>query len=151
MAAEWAWSWPANRRLLYNRASARPDGAPWSERKKLVWWDPEAQKWTGFDVPDFEPDQARRTTVRHPTRAAPRRLSGIDPFIMQADGKGWLFAPAGIVDGPLPTHYEPQDSPVVNPMYGRQRNPGRADHTPPGEPIPAQRHRARRRGLSRTS
>jgi formate dehydrogenase major subunit len=53
-------------------------------------------------------------------------LSGIDPFIMQADGKGWLFAPAGLVDGPLPAHYEPQDSPVRNPLYGRQqRNPVR--------------------------
>ena len=50
-------------------------------------------------------------------------ISGIDPFIMQADGKAWLFAPAGVVDGPLPTHYEPQESPFRNPLYGQQRNP----------------------------
>ena len=52
-------------------------------------------------------------------------LSGVDPFILQADGKGWLFAPAGLVDGPLPAHYEPQESPFVNPLYGQQRNPVR--------------------------
>jgi len=52
-------------------------------------------------------------------------LSGIDPFIMQSDGKGWLYAPAGLVDGPLPTHYEPQDSPVPNLLYGQQNNPVR--------------------------
>jgi formate dehydrogenase major subunit len=52
-------------------------------------------------------------------------LSGIDPFIMQSDGKGWLYAPAGLVDGPMPTHYEPQDSPVPNLLYGQQRNPVR--------------------------
>ncbi|MEO3870267.1 formate dehydrogenase [Nonomuraea sp. B12E4] len=124
IAAEWAWAWPANRRVLYNRASARPDGRPWSERKKLVWWDADAGRWTGFDVPDFElgksPDYRPPPTAR-----GVEALSGIDPFIMQADGKGWLFAPAGVVDGPLPTHYEPQDSPVANPLYGHQRNPAR--------------------------
>jgi formate dehydrogenase major subunit len=124
IASEWAWSWPANRRLLYNRASARPDGTPWSERKKLVWWDPAEKKWTGFDVPDFEP--TKPPDYRPPVGArGTEAISGVDPFIMQADGKGWLFAPAGILDGPLPTHYEPQDSPVDNPVYGKQRNPGR--------------------------
>ncbi|SDL70349.1 formate dehydrogenase [Nonomuraea jiangxiensis] len=124
IAAEWAWAWPANRRVLYNRASARPDGRPWSERKKLVWWDADAGRWTGFDVPDFELHKSPR--YRPPPAAqGVEALSGIDPFIMQADGKGWLFAPAGVVDGPLPTHYEPQDSPVANPLYGHQRNPAR--------------------------
>jgi formate dehydrogenase major subunit len=124
IASEWAWAWPANRRLLYNRASARPDGTPWSERKKLVWWDSGQSKWTGFDVPDFEPDKP--PDYRPPKGARGiEALSGIDPFIMQSDGKGWLFAPGGIVDGPMPTHYEPQESPVDNPMYGKQRNPGR--------------------------
>ncbi|MGN9842896.1 formate dehydrogenase [Nonomuraea sp. H19] len=124
IAAEWAWAWPANRRILYNRASARPDGSPWSERKKLVWWDPGAGRWTGFDVPDFE--AGKSPGYRPPPGAqGVAALSGIDPFIMQADGKGWLFAPAGLVDGPLPTHYEPQDSPVANPLYGHQRNPAR--------------------------
>src|SRR5204862_7134197 len=54
VAAEWAWVWPLNRRILYNRASADPDGRPWSERKKLVWWD--GAKWTGPDIPDFNAD-----------------------------------------------------------------------------------------------
>ncbi|WP_067185167.1 formate dehydrogenase [Microtetraspora niveoalba] len=124
IAAEWAWAWPANRRLLYNRASARPDGRPWSERKRLVWWDEDAGKWTGHDVPDFEP--GKRPDYRPPEDAiGVEALAGTDPFIMQADGKGWLFAPAGVIDGPLPTHYEPQDSPVPNALYGRQRNPAR--------------------------
>ncbi|MEV0168633.1 formate dehydrogenase [Nonomuraea fuscirosea] len=124
IAAEWAWAWPDNRRVLYNRASARPDGSPWSERKRLVWWDAEAGRWTGHDVPDFERDKS--PAYRPPPGASGvAALSGTDPFIMQADGKGWLFAPAGVVDGPLPTHYEPQDSPVANPLYGRQRNPVR--------------------------
>ncbi|MBB6548890.1 formate dehydrogenase [Nonomuraea rubra] len=124
IAAEWAWAWPANRRILYNRASARPDGSPWSERKRLVWWDAEAGTWTGHDVPDFE--TGKSPGYRPPPGATGvAALSGTDPFIMQADGKGWLFAPAGVVDGPLPTHYEPQDSPVANPLYGRQRNPAR--------------------------
>ncbi|MEV4218275.1 formate dehydrogenase [Nonomuraea sp. NPDC049725] len=122
IAAEWAWAWPANRRLLYNRASARPDGSPWSERKKLVWWDGSA--WSGYDVPDFE--RGKAPDYRPPEGAAGvEALSGADPFIMQGDGKGWLFAPAGVLDGPLPTHYEPQDSPVANALYGRQRSPAR--------------------------
>jgi formate dehydrogenase major subunit len=124
VAAEWAWAWPANRRILYNRASARPDGSPWSERKKLLWWDEQAGKWTGPDVPDFEP--TKRPDYRPPEGATGvAALAGDDPFIMQADGKGWLYAPAGVLDGPLPTHYEPQDSPVANPLYRVQRNPGR--------------------------
>jgi formate dehydrogenase major subunit len=124
IAAEWAWAWPANRRVLYNRASARPDGTPWSERKKLVWWDAAAGRWTGYDIPDFEqekPPEYRPANGAHGVAA----LSGVDPFIMQADGKGWLFTPAGVVDGPLPTHYEPQDSPFSNGLYVQQRNPAR--------------------------
>ncbi|GAA3563622.1 formate dehydrogenase [Nonomuraea rosea] len=124
IAAEWAWAWPANRRVLYNRASARPDGSPWSERKKLVWWDAGAGEWTGFDVPDFEAGKSPGYRPA-PDAQGVAALSGIDPFIMQGDGKGWLFAPSGVVDGPLPTHYEPQDSPVANPLYGHQRNPAR--------------------------
>ncbi|MGW0201280.1 formate dehydrogenase [Nonomuraea sp. NPDC003201] len=124
IAAEWGWAWPANRRILYNRASARPDGSPWSERKKLVWWDADEGRWTGFDVPDIDVD--KDPGFRPPEDAqGVAALSGTDPFVMQADGKGWLFAPSGVVDGPLPTHYEPQDSPVANPLYGHQRNPAR--------------------------
>lgn len=120
IAAEWAWSWPANRRILYNRASADPDGAPWSAAKSLVWWDESAGRWSGHDVPDFIEDRAPSFRPE-PGATGPDALSGIDPFIMQADGKGWLYAPAGLVDGPMPTHYEPQDSPVTNPLYARQQ------------------------------
>ena len=130
VAAEWAWAWPANRRVLYNRASADPSGRPWSEPKALVWWDAEAGKWTGHDVPDFVSD--RDPSYEPPEGASgPDALAGTDPFIMQADGKGWLYAPAGLVDGPLPTFYEPQDSPVQNPLYGRQRNPVREIYSRP--------------------
>jgi formate dehydrogenase major subunit len=124
IAAEWAWAWPANRRILYNRASADPDGEPWSERKALVWWDGAAAKWIGHDVPDFTPDKAPDYRPDEDA-TGPAALSGKEPFIMQADGKGWLFVPAGLVDGPLPTHYEPQDSPFDNPLYGQSRNPVR--------------------------
>ena len=58
---------------------------------------------------------------------------------MQADGRGWLYAPSGLVDGPLPTHYEPQESPVDNPMYGVQANPTRELHVAPGKSLQSQR------------
>jgi formate dehydrogenase major subunit len=109
---------------MYNRASADPDGEPWSEHKALVWWDPDAGRWTGHDVPDFSPTKA--PDYRPPEGArGPDALAGDDPFIMQDDGKGWLYAPTGLADGPLPTHYEPQESPVANPLYGQQRDPVR--------------------------
>jgi formate dehydrogenase major subunit len=124
VAPEWAWAWPANRRILYNRASADPDGKPWSERKAYVWWDEEQGKWTGHDVPDFEAD--KRPDYQPPEDAkAQDAIAGTDPFIMQADGKAWLFVPAGLTDGPLPTHYEPQESPFDNPLYKQQANPAR--------------------------
>jgi formate dehydrogenase major subunit len=135
---EWGWTWPANRRVLYNRCSADLDGKPWSERKKLVWWDAEKGEWTGHDVPDFP-----KTTPPHHVPDADavgaEALRGDDAFIMQADGKAWLFAPKGLRDGPLPTHYEPHESFVRNPMYGQQANPtrkvyGRADN--PSNPDP---------------
>ena len=124
VAPEWGWAWPANRRIIYNRASADPEGRPWSERKAYVWWDEERGKWTGHDVPDFKTDKP--PSYRPPEGATgPEALSGVDPFIMQADGKAWLFVPAGLTDGPLPTHYEPQESPFTNPLYNQQRNPVR--------------------------
>jgi formate dehydrogenase major subunit len=121
---DWAWAWPANRRILYNRASADPAGKPWSERKALIWWDDSQQKWVGHDTPDFEAD--KRPDYRPPKGArAEDAICGDDPFIMQADGRGWLYAPAGVADGPLPTHYEPQDSVMRNLLHGHQRNPAR--------------------------
>jgi formate dehydrogenase major subunit len=122
VALEWGWAWPMNRRLLYNRASADPSGRPWSERKKYVWWDDEAGKWTGVDVPDFEA-QKRPDYVPPDGAKAQDAIAGTDPFIMQGDGKAWLFAPSGLVDGPLPTHYEPAESPVQNAFYKQQSNP----------------------------
>ncbi len=124
VASEWGWAWPANRRILYNRASADPDGKPWSDRKALVWWDADQATWAGHDIADFTAD---KPPVYQPPEDAtgPEALSGTDAFIMQADGKAWLFAPAGLVDGPLPAHYEPQDSPFANLLYGQNRNPVR--------------------------
>ena len=124
VASEWGWVWPANRRILYNRASADPDGKPWSERKAYVWWDEEQQRWTGHDVPDFQ--VTKPPSYRPPEGSSgPEALAGDDPFIMQSDGKGWLFVPTGLIDGPLPTHYEPAESPFRNPLYGQQSNPTR--------------------------
>jgi formate dehydrogenase major subunit len=141
-AAEWGWVWPLNRRVLYNRASADADGKPWSDRKALVWWDAERGEWTGYDVPDFPKDKP--PTYLPPQGAVgPDALHGDDPFIMQSDGKGWLFAPTGLADGPLPTHYEPHESPVRNLLYGQQGNPtrkvyGRSDN--PSNPSPPELH-----------
>jgi formate dehydrogenase major subunit len=121
---KWAWAWPANRRILYNRASADPAGKPWSERKALVWWDEDEGRWVGHDTPDFELTK-RPDYVPDEDATGPDGIAGDDPFIMQADGRGWLFAPAGVADGPLPTHYEPQDSPVRNLLHQHQRDPAR--------------------------
>jgi formate dehydrogenase major subunit len=126
---KWGYSWPANRRILYNRASARPDGTPWSEAKKWVYWDPnkvdpatnKAGMWTGGDVPDFPVTKSPDAKPK-PDSIGLDAQSGTDPFIMKADGKGWLFAPAGLVDGPLPTHYEPVESPAKNVIYPNQQN-----------------------------
>lgn len=124
MADQWGWVWPLNRRILYNRASADANGKPWSERKKLVWWDEDTGKWVGDDVPDF-PVGLAPTARPDPNLGGPAALSGTDAFIMQADGKGWLFAPKGMLDGPLPAHYEPPESQVRNPVYPQQNSPSR--------------------------
>ena len=126
VAPEWAWAWPNNRRILYNRASADPDGKPWSERKQYVWWDAEKGSWVGHDVPDFIADRA--PDYEPPEDASGTdTIGGKDPFIMQGDGKGWIFAPTGLKDGPLPAHYEPQESVVRNPLYKQQSNPVRME------------------------
>jgi formate dehydrogenase major subunit len=126
----WGFNWPANRHIMYNRASARPDGQPWSDRKRYVWWDPSAPPaagttqpgaWVGYDIPDF-------TVNKPPTAQADDNgvglawQSGTDPFIMHADGRAWLFVPTGLVDGPMPAHYEPAESPVQNAVYPNQQN-----------------------------
>ena len=118
----WGYAWPLDRRILYNRASARPDGTPWSARKALVWWDEEKREWVGHDVadftrgkpPDYRPDESM---------GGDEALPGDAPFIMHADGMGWLWAPSGLKDGPLPTHYEPLESNIENPLYSQQTNP----------------------------
>jgi formate dehydrogenase major subunit len=134
--SKWGWAWPANRRLLYNRASADPSGKPWSERKRWIWWDasvhnpPDATtgktvapgRWVGYDVPDFAVTKAPQSGAK-PGGIGLDALSGTDPFIMKPDGKGWLFVPTGLVDGPFPSHYEPVESPVHNELYKQQSSP----------------------------
>jgi formate dehydrogenase major subunit len=134
VAPEWGWAWPANRRNLYNRASADPDGNPWSERKKLVWWDADKEEWTGDDIPDFE---RNKPPGYQPDEGAGgvAALAGDDPFIMQGDGKGSLFAPQGLIDGPMPTHYEPVESPFRNVLYGQQANPTRKEYDRDDNPM----------------
>jgi formate dehydrogenase major subunit len=134
----WGFAWPSDRRIIYNRASARPDGRPWSERKKLIWWD--SEKWTGIDVagfvqgkaPDYEPELGAEGLDAIP---------GDAPFVLHEDGLGWIYVPKGLKDGPLPTHYEPLESPVHNELYSRETNP--PEHwfprrenqfAPPGDP-----------------
>ena len=139
VAPEWGWAWPANRRILYNRASADPEGRPWSQRKRYVWWDEREGKWTGDDVPDFEP--AKRPDYVPPDDAkAQDMIAGNHPFIMQADGRAWLYAPAGLVDGPFPTHFEPEESPF--PQWALRPA---VESSPPAVPAPGQRVQRRRR------
>jgi formate dehydrogenase major subunit len=105
----WAWSWPANRRVLYNRASCDPAGKPWDATRKQVWWNESAELWQGNDVPDFKPD------------SNPKDHMG--PFIMTAEGVGRIFAPLGaFADGPFPEFYEPIESPVQNVLHPKQQN-----------------------------
>src|SRR5262245_1397398 len=90
----WGFAWPSDRRIIYNRASARPDGRPWSERKKLVWWDWDSDKWTGIDVagfvqgkpPTYEPDVGAEGLEAIP---------GDAPFVLHEDGLGWIYVPRG--------------------------------------------------------
>ncbi len=132
--AGWAYAWPSNRRTLYNRASADPEGRPWSERKKKIWWDEAAGKWTGYDVTDFPVDKApgyRPDWSKRPHGMD--AIGGADPFIMEADGRCMIFVPSGLKDGPLPAHYEPVESPVKNLMYrSRSYNPVAKLWTRPG-------------------
>jgi len=116
----WAFAWPKNRRIMYNRCSADADGRPWSERKKLVWWDAEKKRWIGYDEPDYEP-------TKDPSYRPPPGAKGMDAiagdkaFIMKPDGQCSLFS-AELKDGPFPTHYEPAESPVPNLLYPKQND-----------------------------
>ena len=116
----WGFSWPSDRRIIYNRASARPDGSPWSERKKLVWWD--SQKWVGIDVPGFVKTKAPEYEPEESAEGL-EAIPGDAPFILHEDGLGWLYVPKGLQDGPFPTHYEPLESPVHNPLYSHDTDP----------------------------
>ena len=104
----WAWSWPANRRVLYNRASCDLDGKPWDPTRRQVWWDDAKQLWAGNDVPDFKPDSPPQ--------------DHLGPFIMNPEGVGRIFIPLGLNDGPFPEHYEPFESPIANPLHPNQSN-----------------------------
>jgi formate dehydrogenase major subunit len=105
----WGWSWPMNRRVLYNRASCDLNGKPWDADRRQVWWNEDQKRWVGNDVPDFKVD------------SAPKDRMG--PFIMNPEGVGRLFVPlAGMADGPFPEHYEPFESPIANPLHPRQQN-----------------------------
>jgi formate dehydrogenase major subunit len=131
VAPDWGWAWPANRRILYNRASADPEGNPWSDRKKYVWWD--GTKWTGADVPDFE--ETKSPDYVPPDGAeAEQAIAGNHPFIMQADGRAWLYVAQGLEDGPFPAHYEPHESPFDNPLYAQRANPARDRSEQPEDP-----------------
>jgi formate dehydrogenase major subunit len=103
----WAWSWPANRRVMYNRASCDLSGKPWDPERRQVWWNEGAGRWVGNDVPDFKPDS--------------KPADHMGPFIMNPEGIGRLFAPlAAFAEGPFPEHYEPTESPLENPLHPRQ-------------------------------
>ncbi len=98
----WAFAWPANRRILYNRASCDAQGKPWDPNRGMLRWN--GQKWAGFDVPDFKPDSAP--------------AEGMSPFIMNPEGVARFFARGMMAEGPFPEHYEPFESPLANnPMH----------------------------------
>ena len=119
----WGYAWPLDRRILYNRASAAPDGTPWSERKKLVWWDESKAEWCGDDVPDFTKGK-RPDYPGSEDKGGDEALPGDAPFIMHPDGLGWIWVPSRLKDGPLPAHYEPLESNQENDLYPKQpKNP----------------------------
>lgn len=174
VAPGWGFAWPANRRILYNRCAADPDGRPWAKEARLaalygaplgkgqrirfagrvyqpgdrhpgyVYWaeveETDSQgkkqwvkKWVGVDVPDFAVTKAPGTPA-DPKGVGLAFHDGASPFIMKADGKGWLYVPNGLVDGPLPAHYEPFESPVANPVYRQQSNPAALVYPIAGNP-----------------
>jgi formate dehydrogenase major subunit len=100
---------------------ARAGGTPWSDRKKYMFWNPDKKAWDGPDIIDFlatkPPDDKAK-----PGGVAFDAMDGTSPFIMRPNGLAMLYVPLGFVDGPLPTHYEPAESPVHNPIYPKQDN-----------------------------
>ena len=102
----WAWSWPLNRRVLYNRASADVNGRPWDRTRPGIAWDQAQQKWVG-DVPDYPPTMD------------PKSPKAWGPFIMTGEGTARLFSNS-MIDGPLPEHYEPIEAPIPNPLHPNQ-------------------------------
>jgi formate dehydrogenase major subunit len=105
----WGWSWPANRRVLYNRASCDAAGKPYDMERRQVWWNEATQRWVGNDVPDFKVDS--------------KPSDHMGPFIMNPEGVGRIFAPlAAFADGPFPEHYEPMESPIANPLHPQHSN-----------------------------
>ena len=124
VSPNWGWAWPANRHQLYNRASADPAGNPWSAKKKYTYWDAAAKTWKNDpgDGIDFAATKDPATPA-NPNGIGIAFHSGSDPFLLKKDGKGWLFAYEGLSDGPVPTHYEPWESPVKNLLYKQDRNP----------------------------
>lgn len=134
----WGFAWPDNRRILYNRASADPEGRPWSDRKKYIWWDEGRRKWLGNDIADFEtgkPPGYEPDWSREPKGM--EALDGRSPYTMIADGKSSLFVPSGLKDAPLPTHYEPIESPVMNFLYKQRESPAAKKWKRPDNPIHA--------------
>lgn len=107
----WAYAWPANRRIVYNRASADLNGKPWSEDRVGIYWDAAQGKWVGNDVPDFV------------VTKGPDDPTFNDPFIMQADGKGHIYEASGMNEGPFPEHYEPFENPMENLLSSVNLNP----------------------------
>jgi formate dehydrogenase major subunit len=133
----WGFAWPNDCRIIYNRASARPDGKPWSERKKLVWWDESKRQWSGLDVPDYDKDTPPGAAPNLRNGRGTEALGGSRPFTLHPDGVGWLYVPSGLKDGPLPTHYEPLESVLVNPLYSQQTNPASDRKRRPDNPYAA--------------
>ncbi|WP_165078343.1 MULTISPECIES: formate dehydrogenase-N subunit alpha [unclassified Desulfovibrio] len=120
---DYRFAWPTNSRILYNRCSARPDGCPWSEKKRLIWWDADKARWVGYDKPQF--DETKPPDYEPaPGAKGGAALGGADPFTVHSDGRAWLFVPYGIKEGPFPAHYEPVESPYVNPLWKQDRDPG---------------------------
>lgn len=134
---EYRFAWPTNSRVLYNRCSADPQGRPWAENKKLVWWDENTRRWTGYDKPQF--DETKPPDYVPPAGAkGGAALGGADPFTVHSDGKGWIFVPYGIKDGPFPAHYEPAESPYKNILWKQGRVPGLTIIQDPKNPVAEQ-------------